>query len=49
MYYGFRQWHTKVKPVQDEIAELTLKKLRAEVGGGLGEVMVVGDFGGCYG
>ena len=32
MFYGFRQWHTKVQPVQDEIAELTLKKLRAEVG-----------------
>lgn len=32
MYYGFRHWHTKIQPVQDEIAELTLKKLRAEVG-----------------
>lgn len=32
MIYGFHRWHKKIQPVQDEIAELTLKKLRAEVG-----------------
>jgi len=32
MYYGFRKWHKEVQPVQDEMAELQLKKLRHEVG-----------------
>ena len=29
--YGFRQWHTKIQPKQDEYFELQLKKLRNEV------------------
>ena len=29
--YGFRKWHTEVQPVQDEIARLSLLKLRREV------------------
>ena len=31
MIYGFRQWHTKIQPLQDEMAELQLRKLRAEL------------------
>lgn len=31
MIYGFGKWHTKVQPVQDEIARLQLEKLRHEV------------------
>lgn len=30
--YGFRQWHTKIQPKQDEYFELQLEKLRREVG-----------------
>ena len=33
MAYGFRQWHTKVQPIQDEIAKLQLEKLRREMYG----------------
>lgn len=32
MIYGFRKWHLKVQPVQDETARLQLEKLRLEVG-----------------
>jgi len=32
MYYGFRTWHKYVQPVQDEMAQLQLEKLRHEVG-----------------
>jgi len=32
--YGFKKWHTEVQPVQDEIARLSLQKLRQEVGEG---------------
>lgn len=35
MWYGFKKWHTEVQPVQDEIARLTLEKLKREVGGGI--------------
>lgn len=31
LIYGFQRWHTLVQPVQDEVAELTLEKLRYEV------------------
>lgn len=31
MIYGFKQWHYKVQPIQDEISKLTLEKLRHEV------------------
>ena len=31
MLYGFRKWHKEVQPVQDEMAQLQLKKLRHEV------------------
>ena len=34
MWYGFKKWHTKVQPIQDEIARLNLKRLRREVGEG---------------
>lgn len=30
--YGFRKWHKEIQPVQDEIAQLQLRKLRIEVG-----------------
>jgi hypothetical protein len=30
--YGFKKWHTEVQPIQDEIARLTLKKLKRELG-----------------
>jgi hypothetical protein len=32
VWYGFKKWHTEVQPVQDEIARLSLLKLRREVG-----------------
>lgn len=32
VWYGFKKWHTEVQPVQDEIARLSLLKLRQEVG-----------------
>ena len=32
VWYGFKQWHTEVQPIQDEMARLNLKKLRREVG-----------------
>jgi len=31
MFYGFRKWHKYVQPVQDEMAQLQLRKLRHEV------------------
>ena len=31
MIYGFQQWHTKIQPLQDEISQLQLKKLRLEM------------------
>jgi hypothetical protein len=31
MYYGFHRWHTKIQPLQDELTELTVKKLRNEL------------------
>ena len=31
MWYGFRQWHTKVQPKQDEYFDLQLKKLKLEI------------------
>jgi uncharacterized Tic20 family protein len=31
MWYGFRQWHTKIQPKQDELFELQLSKLRKEL------------------
>ncbi|CAC9601131.1 hypothetical protein [uncultured Gammaproteobacteria bacterium] len=30
--YGFKKWHTEIQPLQDEMARLSLKKLRREVG-----------------
>lgn len=30
--YGFKKWHTEVQPVQDEIAKLSLQKLKRELG-----------------
>lgn|SRR5690554_5526708 len=32
VFYGFKKWHTEVQPVQDEIAKLSLLKLRREIG-----------------
>ncbi|WP_416397404.1 hypothetical protein [Allohahella sp. A8] len=32
MWYGFKKWHTEVQPVQDEMARLSLKRLRRELG-----------------
>lgn len=32
MCYGFRKWHTEVQPTQDEIARLSVKKLKQELG-----------------
>ena len=29
-FYGFKNWHTKIQPRQDEITELTIKKLKKE-------------------
>jgi hypothetical protein len=31
IYYGFTKWHKEVQPIQDEIMQLQLKKLRHEV------------------
>ncbi|MGD0015951.1 MAG: hypothetical protein ABSC38_00280 [Verrucomicrobiia bacterium] len=31
MIYGFGKWHKEVQPIQDEMAQLQLKKLRHEV------------------
>ena len=31
MYFGLHDWHTKIHPLQDELAELTVKKLRQEM------------------
>lgn len=31
MFYGFRQWHTKIQPKQDEYFDLQLQKLRREI------------------
>ena len=31
MLYGFRKWHTKIQPMQDELMQLQLRKSRAEV------------------
>lgn len=33
MAYGFWKWHTEIQPIQDEIARLSLKKLKQEVEG----------------
>ncbi len=30
--YGFRKWFKVIQPIQDEMARLTLKKLRVELG-----------------
>ncbi len=30
--YGFKKWHTEIQPLQDEMARLSLKKLKREVG-----------------
>lgn len=30
--FGFWKWHTQIQPIQDEIAQLTLTKLRKETG-----------------
>ncbi len=34
LVYGFWKWHTEVQPIQDEMARLTLKKLKQDVGEG---------------
>lgn len=31
MFYGFRQWHTKIQPKQDEYFDLQLEKLKLEI------------------
>ncbi|GAA0409147.1 hypothetical protein GCM10009133_17110 [Cocleimonas flava] len=31
MFYGFRQWHTKIQPKQDEYFDLQLQKLKREI------------------
>lgn len=31
MYYGFYHWHNKIQPVQDELAQLSIKKLKKEL------------------
>lgn len=32
VWYGFKKWHTEVQPIQDQIARLTLEKLKQELG-----------------
>lgn len=32
VWYGFKRWHTEVQPIQDEIARLTLEKLKRDIG-----------------
>lgn len=32
IYYGFNRWHNKIQPQQDELVELSIQKLRKEVG-----------------
>ncbi|MFM2591255.1 hypothetical protein [Vibrio sp. TBV020] len=32
LWYGFKTWHTKIQPMQDEITRLNIKKLKQEVG-----------------
>ncbi|WP_321460055.1 hypothetical protein [Vibrio sp. NH-UV-68] len=32
LWYGFKTWHTKIQPMQDEMARLNIKKLKQEVG-----------------
>lgn len=34
LIYGFWKWHAEVQPIQDEMARLTLKKLKQDVGEG---------------
>ena len=31
MFYGFKKWHKKVQPIQDEMLKLQVEKLRYEV------------------
>jgi len=31
IWYGFRQWHTKIQPKQDEYFDLQLQKLKQEI------------------
>ena len=31
MYFGFHHWHTKIQPLQDELTELTVKKLKRDL------------------
>lgn len=31
MYFGFHRWQTKIQPLQDELTELTIKKLKNEL------------------
>ncbi|WP_421870446.1 hypothetical protein [Motiliproteus sp.] len=31
MWYGFKKWHNEVQPIQDEMARLSLEKLRREL------------------
>lgn len=31
MFYGFKEWHTKIQPKQDEYFDLQLQKLRKEL------------------
>jgi len=32
VWFGFKKWHTEVQPIQDEIARLSIRKLRRELG-----------------
>jgi len=31
IYYGFSQWHNKIQPLQDELIELSIKKLKKDL------------------
>ncbi len=31
IYYGFTKWHNKIQPLQDELIELSIKKLKKEL------------------
>jgi len=31
VFYGFKKWHMEIQPIQDEIAKLTLEKIRHDI------------------
>ncbi|MBO9490360.1 hypothetical protein J7384_08305 [Endozoicomonas sp. G2_1] len=42
-FYGFKHWHTKLQPLQDEIIELTIQKLKKELGVNLSNKEIKSD------